>query len=118
MEIDPNSKKPKITLENDQVLKQDFKYLNYGYAATSYKSQGQTVKNVLISQSELANLASGRQSLLVASSRAKETVLIAIDNKKALKKSFHLDRSKKIGKDLQEPRKVKSVNSQSFGIGR
>jgi ATP-dependent exoDNAse (exonuclease V) alpha subunit len=62
--------KPKITLDNEQVLKKYFKYLNYGYAKTDYKSQGQTVQNVVISQSELAYPASGRQSLLVASSRA------------------------------------------------
>jgi ATP-dependent exoDNAse (exonuclease V) alpha subunit len=122
IEIDPKTKNPKITLDNDQVLKQDFKYLNYGYATTNYKSQGQTVKNVLISQSEQAYPASGRQSLNVACSRAKETVLIATDNKKARKKSFHLDRSKKIGKDLQihsqSQNKVKNIGSMSRGFGK
>ena len=52
----------------------------------------------------------------MASSRSKETVLIATDDKKALKKSFHMDRSKKLGKDLQEPRNVKSVSSPSMKL--
>jgi len=69
----------------------DYNYIDYGYAITTMKSQGQTAKNVI------AYMKADNQnfnSFYVATTRAEEKIKIFTDNKKSLKEFTQVEQVK------------------------
>lgn len=72
-------------------LRTQYKYVDYGYAITDYKSQGQTAKNVIYNaDTSLANY----NQAYVGISRGKDNITIYTDNKDKLKQQIGLEKEK------------------------
>lgn len=68
-----------------------YNYINYGYALTSYKSQGQTSKRVIVyMDSKMQNF----NSFYVAVTRAEYDLKIFTDDKDVLKRSIEIEEQK------------------------
>jgi len=82
-----------VKLDNKEVsfnIKQ-YNYLDYGYAITDFKAQGQTAKNVaIVANSKMANI----KSFYVQITRAKSKVKIITDNLKKLEENVTREVSK------------------------
>ena len=97
----------------------DYNYLDYGYAITTMKSQGQTAKNVI------AYMKADHQnfnSFYVATTRTEESLKIFTDDKKTLKNFIEIEQTKmnattlweQIDKKEQERlEKYKGTNEQN-----
>jgi conjugative relaxase-like TrwC/TraI family protein len=78
-----------IRLSNGWVVAKDFGHLTHGYSLTSHASQGKTVDRVLIAESTASLAAASRQQFYVSASRAKESVTVYTDDKRALREAVH-----------------------------
>ena len=82
-----------VKIDNKEVnfnLKQ-YNYIDYGYAITDFKAQGQTAKNVaIVANSKMANI----KSFYVQITRAKSKVKIITDNLKKLEENVTREVSK------------------------
>lgn len=100
-----NRKQPIIiTLDNNQTLQPNFSHIKHGYTSTSYSSQGRTVNNLIISQSDISLPASSFQQGYVSTSRGKATISIFTDNKANLQRSISISREREFGSNLQNAR--------------
>jgi hypothetical protein len=79
-----------IRLTNGWTIKKDFGHLAYGYALTSQASQGKTVDRAFVGVSSVSYPASSAEMMYVASSRARQQVLIFTDDKRALLEAVRL----------------------------
>lgn len=91
-----------ITLDTNQILQANFGHIKHGYTSTSYSSQGRTVSNLIISQSEISLPASSFQQGYVSTSRGKESISIFTDNKSNLQKSMSISKEREFGTNLQK----------------
>jgi conjugative relaxase-like TrwC/TraI family protein len=77
-----------IRLTNHAVLPKNYGNLSYGYCVTSHGSQGKTVDQVLIAQSNRSERAAYREQFYVSASRFRETIHIYTDNKRDLQQAI------------------------------
>lgn len=95
-EIQPDGR---LLVENDRghrkVLGPDQRLFNYGYAVTSYASQGKTVDTVLFSDAG-SRLATNQKQWLVTISRARRRALIFTPDKAALRLAIARDGHRKL----------------------
>jgi ATP-dependent exoDNAse (exonuclease V) alpha subunit len=70
-----------IQLSNGKQIGQDYTQFTYGWAVTSYASQGLTCDRVAVSYDQSSYSGIDRRGFYVASSRAKEDLRIFVDDK-------------------------------------
>jgi AAA domain/TrwC relaxase len=84
----------RISVENDRGLKKvlgpEQRLFNYGYAMTSYSSQGKTVDTVLFADSG-CKAATNQKQWYVTISRARRRILILTPDKAALRRTIAAD---------------------------
>jgi ATP-dependent exoDNAse (exonuclease V) alpha subunit len=95
----------RISVENDRgqkkVLGQEQRLFNYGYAMTSYSSQGKTVDTVLFADSG-CKLATNQKQWYVTISRARRRILIFTPDKTALRQTIAADGHRQLAIEGQE----------------
>jgi conjugative relaxase-like TrwC/TraI family protein len=74
-------------IDRGWVIARDFGHIAYGYAVTSYASEGKTVNKVFIGLGSQSFPATNQRSLYVPVTRGKEQAVIFTDDKKALLKA-------------------------------
>jgi len=99
---------------NEKILNlNNYNYIDWGYAITDYKAQGQTSKNVIVlADSQMANM----NSFYVQATRAKESLKIYTDDIKTLKERAEQQQVKTSTLDyfFKVPAKEKEVISQEI----
>ena len=70
------------------VIAKGFGHIDYGYVVTSHASQGKTVDRVLVGQSSDSFPASSQEQFYVSASRARKSVTVYTDDKKALREAI------------------------------
>jgi ATP-dependent exoDNAse (exonuclease V) alpha subunit len=93
---DPDTNRPIIKLDNNQILKPDYKNLRHGYTSTSYSSQGLTVKHLIVAQAEVSLPATSFEQAYVSLSRGKTSVSLYTDNKQSLEKAMSVSKAREI----------------------
>ncbi len=73
-----------IELDNGWVVDKAYGHVSYGYAATSYTSQGRSVQNVLIAHAEGSHPAASGQQFYVSASRGSKHVAVYTDDRDRL----------------------------------
>jgi len=85
-----------VKLDNGKELSIDvdkrYNYITHGYALTTYKSQGQTAKNVIYHADTKASM--NYNQAYVGMSRGKHDISIFTDDKTKLSKSMGIDQDK------------------------
>ena len=74
-------------IDRGWVIARDFGHIAYGYAVTSYASEGKTVNKVFIGLGSQSFPATNQRSFYVPVTRGKEQAVIFTDDKKALLKA-------------------------------
>ena len=84
-----------ILLQNGSTIAKDWGHFEHGLTSTSYSSQGDTSKKVIVAQSSLSFGASSAEQLYVSVSRGKlkDGIEIYTDSYEGLKRSVQRDRS-------------------------
>ena len=89
-----------IRLSNGWIVGKDFGHLTHGYCMTSHASQGKTVDRVLIAESRASLPAASRQQFYVSASRARESVTVYTDDKKALQEAIQRETRRSAATEL------------------
>jgi len=82
------------------VIPRGFGNLTYGYCSTSHASQGKTVDQVFIAQSECSKSASSAEQFYVSASRARHSVRVFTDDKEALARMIERTHARRFALDL------------------
>jgi hypothetical protein len=91
----------RIVLSNGAVLDPTHGlHLTYGYCQTSHSSQGKTVRDVLIAQSEGSFSAGSKEQFYVSVSRGKDTVRIFTDDRRGLQAAVGNSATRRSGIEL------------------
>ncbi|HEV2693393.1 MAG TPA: MobF family relaxase [Verrucomicrobiae bacterium] len=98
--IEKINKKGQIILNTGGKLDPDHGHFTYGYSHTSFSSQGKTVRDVLIAQSEKSFVASSTENFYVSASRARESIRIYTDSKKGLQEAVGNSSTRMAGIEL------------------
>ena len=95
------SRKGEVILHNGWRLEKDFGHLHYGYASTSYTSQGKTVDRVFVSQSGYSSVAADANQFYVSVSRGREFVDIYTDSFEMLRSAVSRERERPHAMELK-----------------
>ena len=100
-DIDPDTGDIQVKDRQDRVLTLDpaVRMLQYGYASTSYGSQGKTVDHVLISDSQ-CKAATNQKEFYVSISRGRQSVAIYTTDREALRDHVQRLGDRKLALDL------------------
>jgi ATP-dependent exoDNAse (exonuclease V) alpha subunit len=85
----------RIELQDGRILPENYLSFTHGYATTSHKSQGKTVRNVLISGNFMS-----RELFYVSASRGEESVQIFTANAEALRDSIGVSGARQSATEL------------------
>jgi conjugative relaxase-like TrwC/TraI family protein len=112
-----------IRLDNDWVVRKDYRHLSHGYCTTSHAAQGKTVDRVFIAQSAESYPASSQEQFYVSASRGRESVTIFTDNKDDLLRALQRSSERLSATELVEEgqtmlRKPKSKSLLSPSLER
>jgi len=115
LEIVGEDKKGRLLVKNiygsQHALAKDFSQFQYGYASTSYSSQGQTVDHVLISDSQ-CKAASSQKEFYVSISRGRMSCTILTADKDSLQEHIQKLGSRDMASDLVLAPKNAQTDSQ------
>ena len=92
-----------IKLENGWVVPSDAGHFRHGFVETSFGSQGQTVKRVLLGMSTASIPAMNMEQLYVSASRAKEWIRLYTDDKAEIRRAVQRSSQKLAASDIQRP---------------
>jgi hypothetical protein len=82
------NKEGDLVLDNGWVVAKDYGFLNQGYVATSYASQGKDVDRIIVAESSKSFRAASREQAYVSLSRGIESAAIYTDSKDALREAI------------------------------
>ena len=105
-----------IKLENGWVIPNDAGHFRHGFVETSFGSQGQTVKRVLLGMSSASIPAMNMEQLYVSASRAKEWIRLYTDDKAEIREAVRRSSQKLAALDL--PKRQEPLFKPSDGMQR
>jgi len=101
----------RISVENDRgltkVLGPEQRLFNYGYAMTSYSSQGKTVDTVLFADSG-CKPATNQKQWYVTISRARRRILVFTPDKAALRQTIAADGHRQLAVEVPKVSQIRS----------